>query len=122
MNIIPLVHCKNMQTAINWYTQTLDFGVNFTTGAIDPSFTVLYRQGAYLHLSSHTGDGVYGTAFSIIVTDIDELFTKFKLRGLKSSKPDSPVHQGPLDQTWGTREFYAEDPDGNTARFIQYPR
>jgi len=29
------------------------------------------------------------------------------------------VHQGPVDQTWGAREFYADDPSGNTVRFIQ---
>jgi hypothetical protein len=29
------------------------------------------------------------------------------------------VHEGPLDQTWGTREFYVDDPDGNTIRFVQ---
>jgi len=25
----------------------------------------------------------------------------------------------PVDQTWGTREFYVTDPDGNTLRFRQ---
>ena len=36
-------------------------------------------------------------------------------------KPDAPkvVHEGPVDQTWNTREFYVEDPDGNTLRFTQ---
>jgi uncharacterized glyoxalase superfamily protein PhnB len=120
MNIIPMVHCNDMQTAINFYTQTLDFEIAFTSGTANPSFTVLERQGAYLHLSSHSGDGLAGNAFSVVVTNIDDLFRKFTLRGLDSSKPNSPVHNGPLDQTWGTREFYVDDPDGNTARFIQY--
>lgn len=37
------------------------------------------------------------------------------------SNPDAPVevHEGPLNQTWGTREFYVDDPDGNTLRFMQ---
>jgi hypothetical protein len=30
------------------------------------------------------------------------------------------VHAGPIDQTWGTREFYVDDPDGNTLRFTQH--
>ena len=25
----------------------------------------------------------------------------------------------PIDQSWGTREFYVDDPDGNTLRFIE---
>ena len=29
------------------------------------------------------------------------------------------VHEGPIDQSWGTREFYVDDPDGNTLRFTQ---
>jgi hypothetical protein len=29
------------------------------------------------------------------------------------------VHEGPIEQTWGTREFYVDDPDGNTLRFTQ---
>jgi hypothetical protein len=28
-----------------------------------------------------------------------------------------PVHLAPLDQTWGTREVYVDDPDGNTLCF-----
>jgi hypothetical protein len=32
-------------------------------------------------------------------------------------KLESPVHQGPLDQSWGIREFYVTDPNGNTLRF-----
>jgi hypothetical protein len=38
------------------------------------------------------------------------------------STPEAPqlVHEGPVDQTWGTREFYVDDPDGNTLRFVQH--
>jgi hypothetical protein len=28
-----------------------------------------------------------------------------------------PVHRGPVDQTWGIREFYVTDADGNMLRF-----
>jgi hypothetical protein len=52
-----------------------------------------------------------------------EFYTKFRARGLQTpGDPDAPaveVQQGPLDQTWGTREFYVEDPDGNSLRFTQ---
>jgi len=30
-----------------------------------------------------------------------------------------PDDLGPTDQTWGTREFYVTDADGNTLRFCQ---
>jgi hypothetical protein len=40
------------------------------------------------------------------------------LRGLvRPKKENSPVHEGPVNQTWGNREFYVTDEDGNTLRF-----
>lgn len=29
------------------------------------------------------------------------------------------AHLGPVDQSWGTREFYVTDPSGNTLRIVQ---
>jgi hypothetical protein len=43
----------------------------------------------------------------------------FLARGLVPPERDSPVHKGPTDQTWGTREFYVDDPDDNTLVFVQ---
>ncbi|MFV4649355.1 VOC family protein, partial [Mycobacterium tuberculosis] len=69
----------------------------------------------------HEGDGVFGQALGIRVDDLDALYATFKARGLApSAKPDSPVHQGPTEQSWGTREFYVDDPDGNTLRFVEH--
>jgi hypothetical protein len=30
-----------------------------------------------------------------------------------------PVDAGPTDQTWGSREMYVKDEDGNSVRFVQ---
>ncbi len=121
MPIIPTVRCRKMRTALAFYTQVLDFTMaEPDQDQDDPGFAALLRDGAELHLSSHGGDGVFGQAVAVIIPDADALFVKFKARGLDAShKPQSPVHQGPTDQSWGTREFYADDPDGNTIRFIQ---
>jgi hypothetical protein len=63
---------------------------------------------------------VFGQAVAVIVSDADALFAKFMQRGLDTSKKShSPVHQAPTDQSWDTREFYADDPDGSTIQFIQ---
>ena len=57
----------------------------------------------------------------IEVGDVDLEWQALRQRGLlPPDDRDSPVHQGPLDQTWGTREFYVDDPDGNTLRFVQH--
>ena len=121
MTLVPTVKCRAMAEALAFYTRILDFQLVGTwPGGGDPSFSVLTREGAELHLSSHGGDGVFGQAVAVLVEDVDSLFAAFVARGLDpSAKPESPVHQGPLDQSWGTREFYADDPSGNTLRFIQ---
>jgi catechol 2,3-dioxygenase-like lactoylglutathione lyase family enzyme len=112
-----------MRTSLTFYTSVLDFvhtDGDDTPG--DPSFSVLSRDGHQLCLSSHGGDGSFGQAIVITTKDVNGLFSKFRERGLKTQgNPEAPehVHEGPIDQTWGTREFYADDPDGNTLRFTQ---
>lgn len=120
-NIIPSMRCRDMQRSLEFYTKVLDFKHHGTwPEAGSPSFSILSREGAELHLSSYPGDGTFGNVASILVQNIDQLFQGYVARGLNAkAKMDSPVHQGPTDQTWGTREFYADDPDGNTVRFIQ---
>ena len=112
-----------MQNALAFYTNVLDFErVDGDDELHDPSFSVLARDGSHVFLSSHQGDGVFGTVIAVTTNAIDELFRAFRRRGLQTpGNPDDPrqVHEGPIDQTWGTREFYVQDPDGNTLRFTQ---
>lgn len=119
MAIIPTVLCRALPRSVAFYTRVLDFElVEAWSGLSDPGFARLTRHGDALYLSSHAGDGAFGQAIVIEVAETDALFAAFRSRGLDpSGKPDSPVHQGPLDQTWGTREFYVDDPDGNSLRF-----
>lgn len=123
MAIIPTVRCSRMAASLAFYTQVLDFErVDGDDDTDDPSFSVLVREGAPLFLSSHRGDGEFGQAIVVSTDDVDALFRKFRARGLRTpGNPESPqaVHEGPLDQTWGTRELYVDDPDGNTLRFTQ---
>ncbi|MBK8229069.1 MAG: VOC family protein [Candidatus Eisenbacteria bacterium] len=122
MAIIPLVRCRDMAASIAFYTQILDFEcIEFDGG--DPCFAVLIRRGDRIFLSSHSGDGEFGLAMVLPVDDVDALFRELLDRGMKTPEGTaSPVHFGPTDQTWGTREFYLDDPDGNTVRFVQGPR
>jgi catechol 2,3-dioxygenase-like lactoylglutathione lyase family enzyme len=123
MAIIPTVRCSNMQRSLAFYTTVLDFErVDGDDGTSDPSFSVLMREGAPIFLSSHGGDGEFGQAVAVLTNDVDAMFRKFQSRGLQTpGNPDAPrmVHEGPIDQSWGTREFYVDDPDGNTLRFTQ---
>lgn len=121
MAIIPTVKCSDIRRSVDFYTGVLDFELRPEWSELtDPGFAWLTRDGHVLNLSSHRGDGVFGQAIVVEVKGIDALFETFLSRGLKTpGSPDSPVHEGPLDQSWGTREFYVNDPDGNTLRFTQ---
>lgn len=123
MPLIPTVRCSNLRRSLSFYSDVLDFQrVEGDDDVSDPAFCVLSREGSLMFLSSHRGDGAYGQAVVVTTDDVDGLFRKFRGRGLRTpGDPASPqhVHEGPIDQTWGTREFYVEDPDGNTLRFVQ---
>jgi catechol 2,3-dioxygenase-like lactoylglutathione lyase family enzyme len=123
MAIIPAVRCKNMKTSLLFYTSVLDFErVGGDDGLADPSHSVLLRGEDQLILSSHRGDGEFGQALVVTTDDVEAVFRKFRERGLRTpGDPNAPehVHEGPIDQSWGTREFYVDDPDGNTLRFVQ---
>ena len=120
MKMIPLFRTRNMKEAIAFYTNILDFELR-EPGASPDDWVVLLANGdAELMLTSLEGDQKIGIATNVLVDNIDELFEKYKKRGLDTSyKVESPVHQGPIDQTWGTREFYVTDSDGNTLRFCK---
>jgi catechol 2,3-dioxygenase-like lactoylglutathione lyase family enzyme len=111
MAISPTVRCRSRRAALAFYTGVLDFErVDGDDTLDDPSFSVLAR------------DGAFGQAVVVTTDDIDALFRKFRERGLATpGDPDAPlaVHEGPIDLSWGTREFYVDDPDGNTLRFTQ---
>jgi catechol 2,3-dioxygenase-like lactoylglutathione lyase family enzyme len=120
MKMIPIFRCTNMKKAIAFYTGILDFELKEPGASADDWVVALINGEAELLLTSLEGDQKIGIAANVEVTDIDNLFEKYLKRGLDTSnKEGSPVHQGPIDQSWGNREFYVTDSDGNTLRFLQ---
>lgn len=120
MKMVPIFRCRNMWQAINFYTTILDFELKEAGASPDDWVVALKNGDAELMLTSLEGDQKIGIAANMLVQDIDNLFEKYLSRGLDTSdKESSPVHQGPLDQSWGNREFYVTDADGNTLRFVQ---
>ncbi len=103
-----------MVRSLAFYTDVLDFCLVHAWPDSEARYAVLTRGGAELHLSGFGGKP-FGVSVIMVVSDVDLLFAKYQARGLQpSSKPASPVHQSPIDQTWGTREVYIDDPDSNT--------
>jgi len=120
MSLIPLMRCRDMRASVAFYS-ILDFErVDGDDDPDDCAFITLARGADRLALVSD--DGEFGTVVVVMTDDVDRLFRRLRKRGLQTpGDPDAPkvVHEGPIDQTWNTREFYVEDPDGNTLRFTQ---
>lgn len=120
MKIIPLFKCRNMKDALDFYTGVLDFRLKYADALADDLVVDLVNEDAELQLTVLESDNLFGSAVNVWVDDVDGLFNKYFERGLDTShKKNSPVHQGPLNQSWGTREFYVTDNDGNTLRYCK---
>ncbi|MCQ6956509.1 glyoxalase superfamily protein [Mucilaginibacter aquariorum] len=120
MQFIPLFKVRDMGAAIRHYTEVLDFVMTWPEDTPDSPVVDLGHEEMELQITTHESEQLFGSVVYVWVADVDALFAKFLSRGLDTSgRPNSPVHQGPTDQTWGRREFYVTDADGNTLRYCQ---
>ena len=112
---IPVLHVSNTARALWFYCHDLGFRLEFEhrpQGVIeDPCFAGISRDGVWLHLSSFSGDGVSGAVANLMVDNVDRLYAEFKARHVR-------IDVSPIDQSWGNREMYVKDADGNCLRFI----
>jgi catechol 2,3-dioxygenase-like lactoylglutathione lyase family enzyme len=118
--VVPIIKVSDIGVALDFYCATLGFLTDFKYVASPdgPTYAGVSLDGNQVHLSTFAGDGVFGTTTYCYVDDVDALYRELCQKGLKLPKtPGSPVEEGPVNQTWGMREFYVRDPDGNTLRF-----
>ena len=105
-----------MKAALAFYTEILNFELKYAEDSAKDCVVDVINGEAEIQLT--TMDGMFGIAINVQVDEVDNLFQKYVSRGLAvPNNLNSPVHNGPIDQTWGTREFYVNDPSGNTLRF-----
>lgn len=116
--MIPLFKVTDMAAAIRFYTGVLDFVMTCAEDTVDSPVVDLGHVKMELQITTHESGQLFGSIVYVYVEDTDALFARFKQRGL-DVKPGSPVHQGPVNQTWGRREFYVTDADGNTLRYCE---
>jgi uncharacterized glyoxalase superfamily protein PhnB len=119
MKMIPLFKVRDMQSAVRHYTEVLDFVMTWPDDTADSAVVDLGHDETEFQITTHESERLFGLVAYVWVDDVDSLFAKYKSRGLDTNRPNSPVHQGPIDQSWGRREFYVTDVDGNTLRFCQ---
>ncbi len=113
---IPVLHVNDATQASEFYCAGLGFEKRFEYRAdptlANPCYIGLARDGVLLHVSSFAGDGVAGGVVNLLVDDVDAYHDEFRAHGV-------PIAMPPTDQTWGNREMYVKDADGNTLRFIR---
>ena len=114
---IPVLHVSRSEAAEDFYVNRLGFRRLFAyrpdPGKPDPCYMGLARDEARLHVSSFPGDGLSGGVAYVVVDDIDALHAQLALEGVR-------IDLEPTDQTWGNREMYVKDPDGNSIRFVTH--
>ena len=122
MPIEPFIKSSNIKTSLEFYSDILDFNV---VQAPDPNpeaflsaYALLEREGSFLHISEHSGDGVFGNVLYIRVKNLDATYQAFLNNGLQI-QDKAGITMEPVTQTWGMKEFYVTDPDGNQIRFGQ---
>jgi uncharacterized glyoxalase superfamily protein PhnB len=111
---IPVLHVSSSAEAANFYCDRLGFIQAFAYrpfGGFDPCYMGLTRDGVEMHVSSFPGDGVSGGAVFLLVEDVDALYIELVAKGVQ-------IALEPTNQSWGNREMYVKDADGNSIRFV----
>jgi catechol 2,3-dioxygenase-like lactoylglutathione lyase family enzyme len=113
---IPVLRVASSRAAEDFCCNRLgyrrEFAYRVDESRPDPCYMGFTRDGTWLHVSSFSGDGVSGGVVYLLVEDVDALHAELVARGVR-------IGTGPVDQTWGNREMYVSDPDGNSIRFIE---
>ena len=113
---IPVLNVASSEAAEKFYCGQLGFQRQFAyridESNADPCYMGFKRDEAWIHVSSFSGDGVAGTAVYLVVDDVDQVYATMVKNGYHADLE-------PTDQSWGNREMYVEDPDGNSIRFVQ---
>lgn len=63
-----------------------------------------------MHVASFSGDGLSGGVVNFLVDSVDALHAEFVKKGVAIAVES-------VNQTWGTREMYVKDADGNSISF-----
>ena len=123
MPLEPWINCRDMPTSFKFYTEVLGFEVIVAPDPDPNAFAsrhaTLRGYGGILHLDSHSRDSPLGNKVYVRTENIDALHRMIVANGLAPDAASDPPHLrgGPIDQTWGMREVWLSDPDGNVILF-----
>ena len=109
----PILGTRDIQRAIEFYTQQLGFQLAFKDKADPPNYVGFRRDAIELHMQFQFEYEMGTIRLRFLVEDPDALFDEYRKRGVECT-PNS-VHNTP----WGTREFAHYDLDCNALTFYR---
>src|SRR4051794_32692905 len=109
----PILGTRDIQRAIEFYTQRLGFVLAFGDKAEPPNYVGFRRDAVELHMQFQFEHEMSTTRLRILISDPDALFHEYQQRGVECSPT------GVRDTPWGTREFSLYDLDRNSLTFYQ---
>ncbi|MGP0090031.1 MAG: VOC family protein [Xanthobacteraceae bacterium] len=109
----PILGTRDIQRAIEFYSQQLGFKLAFGDKADPPNYVGFRRDAVELHMQFQFEHEMGTIRLRFLVEDPDGLFNEYRQRGVECT-PNS-VH----DTTWGTREFALYDLDRNALTFYR---
>ena len=109
----PILGTRNIQQAIEFYTQQLGFELAFADNADPPNYVGFQRDAVELHMQFQFEHEMSRIRLRFLVEDPDALFTEYRERGIECT-PNAI-----RDTPWGTREFALYDLDRNALTFYR---
>jgi catechol 2,3-dioxygenase-like lactoylglutathione lyase family enzyme len=110
----PILGTRDIQRAIEFYTQQLGFKLAFRDNADSPNCIGFRRDAVELHMQFQFEFEMGTIRLRFLVEDPDALFNEYRQRGV-ACNPNG-VHDTP----WGTREFAFYDLDRNALTFYRH--
>jgi catechol 2,3-dioxygenase-like lactoylglutathione lyase family enzyme len=110
----PILGTRDIQRAIEFYTQQLGFTLAFDDIADPPNYVGFRRDAVELHMQFQFEHEMSTTRLRLLVDDPDGLLSEFRQRGIECTA------NGIRDTPWGTREFAFYDLDGNALTFCRH--
>lgn len=110
----PILGTRDINRAIDFYTQQLGFKLAFKDGTDPPNYVGFRRDEVEIHMQFQFEHEMSTIRLRFLVEDPDALFNEYRQRGVECSP------QGIGDTPWGTREFSLYDPDRNALTFYNH--
>ena len=109
----PILGTRDIQRAIEFYTQRLGFKLAFGDKADPPNYVGFRRDAVELHMQFQFEHEMGTIRLRFLVENPDALFNEYRQRGVECTP------NGVRDTPWGTREFALYDLDRNALTFYR---